>query len=204
MLTDRKWDKLLSPPTLIDPDIVKEFYANAMPKYTINAYLGNPLTLPPPEDPTIHTLCEYGRKEEKEWDHDEIVNDILFPGKSHVSTTPKAVTHLIWHICKGGEVNVARIIFRELKHVALSGLTHKATKLSFLGFIMGLVQSQSVQIVGPFSETLVGSMDDKFLKGLAKTVAEGLSDPTSSIPHQELEILESDMPQQEPPQHLEP
>ena len=49
--------------------------------------------------------------------------------KSHVSTTPKAVTPLIWHICKGGEVDVARIISRELKHVALSGLTHKATKL---------------------------------------------------------------------------
>jgi len=90
MLTDRKWDKLLSPPTLIDPDIVKEFYANAMPvcdqrdmdaqfshttfvrgktivfdRDTINDYLGNPLTLPPSEDPTVPTLCEYGRKEEE-------------------------------------------------------------------------------------------------------------------------------------------
>jgi len=82
--------------------------------------------------------------------------------KSHVSTTPKVVTPLIWHICKGGEVDVARIIFRELKHVALSGLTHKATKLSFPGFIMGLVQSQGVQIAVPFNETIVGPIDDKF------------------------------------------
>jgi len=90
MFTDRKWDKLLSPPTLIDPNIVKEFYANAMPvcdqrdmdaqfshttfvrgktivfdRDTINDYLGNPLTLPPSEDPTVPTLCEYGRKEEE-------------------------------------------------------------------------------------------------------------------------------------------
>nr|ABN07932.1 hypothetical protein MtrDRAFT_AC151524g44v2 [Medicago truncatula] len=66
MLTDRKWDELLSPPTLIDPDIVKEFNANVVPECdkmdmdaqfsyttyvrgqtilfdrdTINAYLGN-------------------------------------------------------------------------------------------------------------------------------------------------------------------
>ena len=123
---------------------------------TINTYLGEPLTLPPSEDPTVPTLCEYGRNEEdNEWDHGMIVRDILLPGKrykkgkgeesttvsyadmtlkaafifkflvhnvwpkSHVSTTPKAVTPLIWHICKGGEVDVSRIISRELKHVAL-------------------------------------------------------------------------------------
>jgi len=123
---------------------------------TINTYLGEPLTLPPSEDPTVPTLCEYGRNEEdNEWDHGMIVRDILLPGKrykkgkgeesttasyadmtlkaafifkflvhnvwpkSHVSTTPKVVTPLIWHICKGGEVDVSRIISRELKHVAL-------------------------------------------------------------------------------------
>ena len=59
--------------------------------------------------------------------------------------------------------------------MALSGLTHKATKLSFPGFIMGLVQSQGVQIAGPFNETIVGPIYDKFLKGLAKIVAERLS-----------------------------
>ena len=97
----------MSPSILINPEIVKEFYANAMPicdvtnmdaqfsyttfvrgktilfdRDTINTYLGNPLTLPPPEDPTIPTLCEYGQKEkDKEWDFDEIVRDILLPGK---------------------------------------------------------------------------------------------------------------------------
>lgn len=263
MLTDRKWDTLLSPTTMIDPDIVREFYANAMPdcekrdmdtqfSYTtfvrgkaihfdrdaINTYLGNPLTLPPPEDPTVPTLCEYGRKEEdKEWDHEEIVRDILLPGrrykrgktddgttasyadmtfeaafihkflvhnvwpKSHVSTTPKAVTPLIWHILKGGEVDVARIISRELKYVALSGLTHKASKMSFPGFIMGLVKSQGVVCTGPFTETLVGPMDDKFLKSLEKAVADKLEEPSSSIPHPE---HEPELPQQEPLQSTEP
>jgi len=264
MLTDRKWDKLLSPPTLIDPDIVKEFYANAMPvcdqrdmdaqfsyttfvrgktivfdRDTINHYLGNPLTLPPSVDPTIPTLCEYGRKEEeKDWDNDEIVRDILLPGrrynkgrmddtttasyadmtfeaafifkflvhnvwpKSHVSTTPKAVTPLVWHICRGGEVDVARIISRDLKHVALSGMAHKASKLSFPGFITGFVRSHGVQIAGPFTEQLVGPIEDRFLKGLARTVAEKLSAPSSSIPHPEHEHEPKlEIPQQEQPQH---
>ena len=106
MLTDRKWDKLLSPPTQIDSDIVKEFYANAMPNCdkkdmdarfsyttfvrgeainfdqdTINTYLGEPLTLPPSEDPTVPNLCEYGiNEEENNWDHAKIVRDILLPG----------------------------------------------------------------------------------------------------------------------------
>jgi len=109
MLTDRKWHKLLSPPTQIDSDIVKEFYANAMPdcdkkdmndrfsyttfvrgktilfdRETINTYLGEPLTLPPFEDPTVPTLCEYGRNEEdNDWDHAKIVRDILLSGKRY-------------------------------------------------------------------------------------------------------------------------
>ena len=122
--------------------------------------------------------------------------------KSHVSTTPKAVTPLVWYICRGGEVDVARIISRELKHVALSGLTHKASKLSFPGFITGFVQSQGVQIAGPFTEPLVGPIDDRFLKGLVRTVAEKLSAPSSSIPHPEPEHEpEPEISQQEQPQH---
>jgi len=91
----------MSPTTQINTDIVKEFYANAMQtcdkkdmeaqftyttmvrgttihfdRDTINTYLDNPLTLSPPEDPTIPTLCEYGQKEEDdEWDHNVIQRD---------------------------------------------------------------------------------------------------------------------------------
>ena len=224
MITSRKWDKLLTPPININSDIVKEFYANAMPlcdkrdmdtrftyttmvqgktihfdRDTINAYLDNPLELPPPEDPTIPTLCEYGRKEEaRAWNHNRIVRDILLPGKrynrgkneepttanfsdmtleaaiifqflvhnvvprSHVTTTPTSATPLIWHIIRGGEVDVARIISDQLKHVALSGLLHKATKLSFPGFIMGLVHAQDVQIPA-CDEKIKGVVSDRYI-----------------------------------------
>jgi len=79
---------------------------------------------------------------------------------------------------------------------------HEASKLSFPGFITGFVQSQGVQIAGPFTEQLVGLIDDRFLKGLPRTVAKKLSAPSSGIPHPEPEHEpEPEIPQQEQPQH---
>jgi len=244
--------KTYEPPTLINADIVKEFYANAMPtcdkkdmeaqfsfttmvrgiiihfdQDTINTYLVSPLTLKPSEDPTQPNLCGYGQKEEdKDWNHAEIVRDILLSGKrynkgrsddstttnfgdmtlkaaiifkflvhnvwpkNHVTTTSKAVTPLIWHILKGGEVDVARIISRELRHVALSGLTLKLTKLSFPGFIMRLVQALGVQIPGPFGERLVGPIDDKYILSHIKLMERKLAASASSIPDPEPEAPE--------------
>jgi hypothetical protein len=215
---------------------------------TINAYLGNPLTLPPPEDPIIPTLCEYGQKEEdKEWDHEQIQRDILFPGKSynrgksneyttanvsdmtleaamlfqfivhnvwpksHVTTTPVAVTPLIWHILKGREVDVARIISNQLRYIALSGLLHKATKLGFPGFIMGLVRHQGVQIPEPFSEKITGAINDRYIHNHAQKLAGIIPhDPEPAHEHEpELEPeqehdqeIPHDIPQQQDiPQH---
>jgi len=206
MITSRKWDKLITPETRINSDIVKEFYANAMPMcvkhdlvaqftYTtmvrgttirfdrdkINTYLGEPLELPPPEDPTEPSLCRYGQNErDNAWNHAQIQREILLPGKrynrgrtneatianfsdmtleatiifqflvhnvlpkSHVTTSPISATPLLWHILRGGEVDVARIISEQLKHVALSGLVGKATKLFFPGFIKGLVNDRYI------------------------------------------------------------
>jgi len=51
---------------------------------TINAYLDNPLDLPPSEDPIVPTLCEYGlREENKGWNHDLIQREILLLGKRY-------------------------------------------------------------------------------------------------------------------------
>jgi len=83
--------------------------------------------------------------------------------RSHVTTTPIAVTPLIWHIIRGGEVDVAWIISDQLKHVALSGLLHKATKLSFPGFIIGLVRDQGVQIPEPRDEKIEGLVNDRYI-----------------------------------------
>lgn len=75
MIEKRKWQKLCTPPTNLNYEIVREFYANAIPvEYlpysfmtmvrrreisfscdAINAYLGNSLTL------KDEALCEYGK-----------------------------------------------------------------------------------------------------------------------------------------------
>lgn len=226
MITSRKWDKLLTPETQINPDIVREFYANALPncektemdarftytsfvrgtnvrfdRDTINTYLGNPLELDPPEDPTIPTLCAYGEMErDKDYSFRQIARDILLPGKtynkgkksqeyttanfrdmkleagiifqflvhnvvprSHVTTTPMAALPLLWHILQGGQVDVARIISDQMKHVALCGFIGKITKLSFPGLLMGLLKDQGVIIPEPRTEKLKGVVDDRYI-----------------------------------------
>jgi hypothetical protein len=51
---------------------------------TINTYLGNPLELDPPEDPTVPTLCAYGEMErDKDYSFRQIARDILLPGKTY-------------------------------------------------------------------------------------------------------------------------
>jgi hypothetical protein len=74
-----------------------------------------------------------------------------------------SVAPLIWHILRGGEVDVARIISDQLRHIVLNGLAHKATKLGFPGFIMGLVHHQGVQIPEPCDEKIKGSLVQKTL-----------------------------------------
>ena len=204
---------------------------------TINAYLDNPLDLPPSEDPTVPTLCEYGlREENKAWNHDLIQREILLPSKrynrgkneepttanfsdmtleaaiifqflvhnvvprSHVTTTPTSITPLIWHIIRGGEVDVARIISDQLKHVVLSGLLHKATKLSFPGFIMGLVCAQGVQIPA-CDEKIMGLVNDRYIHHHAQKIAAGMQPQPEPEPEHELEL---EIPQQEQPQHPGP
>jgi hypothetical protein len=62
-------------------------------------------------------------------------------------------------------VDVASIISRELKHVALGGVAGLDTRLAFLGFIMGLLRHHEVPVTKPFSEELVSPIDDKYILG---------------------------------------
>jgi hypothetical protein len=90
MFTKRKWDKLLTPETEINTDLVREFYCNAVPdaspatidetfswtsyvrgkqipfdRDSINAFLDNACVLEPSPDPTIPPLCTYARRNAK-------------------------------------------------------------------------------------------------------------------------------------------
>lgn len=244
----------MTPETQVDPDIVREFYANAMPTcdksemdarftYTsfvrgvnvrfdrdaISTYLGNPLELDPPEDPTVPTLCAYGvRERDHDYDFSQIATDILLPRKSynrgkksrelktanfrdmkleagimfqflvhnvvprsHVTTTPMAALPLLWHILQGGEVDIARIISDQMKHVALCGYIGKITKLSFPGLIMGLLKDQGVNITETRVEKIKGVVDDRYIELHSQRLA-------GVIPHEpEPEHDQEDTQQQE-------
>src|SRR4051812_3866601 len=91
----RRWDILLQPITRINVDIVREFYANAMPtedaKYVrktvvrgrvisfnraaISSYLGDPLALP-------ENGCEYARiHRARQWNMDEVAETLSFESR---------------------------------------------------------------------------------------------------------------------------
>jgi len=56
---------------------------------------------------------------------------------------------------------------------------------------MGLVRDQGVQIPGPFGETIVGPIDDKYIRTLATQVERKLAGPQ---PDPEPEIPREDAP----------
>lgn len=98
IIEKKKWKKLCTPPTNLNYEIVREFYANDIPvedqpysfitmvirtrisfsRDAINTYLGNPLTL---ED---GMLCEYGKRLARGGWNIELVKDALvLPRKSY-------------------------------------------------------------------------------------------------------------------------
>ncbi|KEH25675.1 hypothetical protein MtrunA17_Chr6g0462331 [Medicago truncatula] len=99
IICTRKWEILVNPPTLLNYDIIREFYANSIPtdpdedfsfttfvrgrtirfdRNAINAYLGNPLNLPD------NQLCAFHEKQTKgDWNHEEIAQGIFREGKTY-------------------------------------------------------------------------------------------------------------------------
>jgi hypothetical protein len=131
----RRWQTLVNPHPKINVDIVREFYANALPiddedgsvsernfAYTtfvrgrrlrfdreaINTYLGNPMPLRDPND-----LCEFHRKQNSgNWDHEEIQRMILKEGKSYVKSTAGRP-----HLARKSDMTTpAQVILRLILH----------------------------------------------------------------------------------------
>ena len=98
-------------------------------------------------------------------------------------------------------MDVAQVISEQLKHVALSGIIGKATKLSFPGLIMGLVKDQGVQIPKPRTEKIKGVVNDRYIYNHSQKIVGAL--PHDPEPEQEPEIPQEDLPQHDIPQHLD-
>jgi hypothetical protein len=88
--------------------------------------------------------------------------------KSHTSSSTLKVTPLIWYILSGGEVDIARIIARELKKIVISGRNEPSCKLAFPGLIVRLVLNAKICIPPPVHEELKGPIDDAFIDNLEK------------------------------------
>lgn len=99
IIQERKWETLVTPHPHINTEIVREFYANAMPvegeefsyttfirgrvinfdRQSINDYLGKPYTLRRPDD-----LCPFHLQQNRgNWDHKQIQETIMKPGKGY-------------------------------------------------------------------------------------------------------------------------
>ncbi|XP_058742285.1 uncharacterized protein LOC131614745 [Vicia villosa] len=94
IIATRKWDTLVEPPSYLNYDVIREFYANDLPfdeepftfttmvrgrnlkfdQDTINEYFGNPFTLREGDK------CEFTRHLKCHWDIDTISGSILLEG----------------------------------------------------------------------------------------------------------------------------
>jgi hypothetical protein len=135
---DRKWNKLIYPHTEINTDLVKEFYSNAVPdsspttladafswtsfvrgkeipfdRDSLNAFLNNAFDLEPSPDPTVPTLCAYGKRNAKgNWKFEQIERDIMLKGRYFVRNDKGEIRHALTK-----EMNAkASVVFQFLVH----------------------------------------------------------------------------------------
>ncbi|GAU47732.1 hypothetical protein TSUD_386910 [Trifolium subterraneum] len=211
------WTKLMDPERYVHPELVREFYANALPtdrsqsfpymttvrgrhirfdRDAINDFLGKPYTRDGEDD-----LCDYAATLARgNWDVPGMTELLLLPGRnliygkfglpvrakgedltplarlallfilhnviprSHISDATMPTLGLIYSFYKGYQVDIAKIISKELKDAVLSG-TEKRTRPSMLPFpalIMGLIREARVVFSANFHDPL-GTIDDPHL-----------------------------------------
>ncbi|KAL5072813.1 hypothetical protein RYX36_011797, partial [Vicia faba] len=100
----RKWGVLLTPPTELNFDIIREFYANATPI----------------EDPVHFKRCDMNTKVQL------YATLLLYNIKSgsHTSTIPIYISFLLYYMIKGWRIDVARMISNKIRRIVISGHSH--------------------------------------------------------------------------------
>ncbi|GAU41288.1 hypothetical protein TSUD_349280 [Trifolium subterraneum] len=212
------WTKLMDPERYVHPELVREFYANALPtdrsqpfpymttvrglhirfdRDAINDFLGKPYTRDGEDD-----LCDYAATLARgNWDVPGMTELLLLPGRnliigkyalpvrakgedltplarlallfilhnviprSHISDATMPTLGLIYSFYKGYQLDIAKIISKELKDAVLSG-TEKKTRPNMLPFpalIMGLIREARVVFSANFHDPL-GTIDDQHVE----------------------------------------
>ncbi|KAL5073863.1 hypothetical protein RYX36_012847, partial [Vicia faba] len=119
----RKWGVLLTPPTELNFNIIREFYAN--PVHFKRRDMNTKAQL-------YATLLLYNIKP-----------------RSHTSTIPIDTTFLLYYTIKGCKIDVAQNISNEIQKIAISGHSHGnkiAMTLGFPTLITGLCRQVGVDI----------------------------------------------------------
>ncbi|KAL5100519.1 hypothetical protein RYX36_004846 [Vicia faba] len=169
----RKWGVLLNPPTELNFDIIREFYANAIliedvcysycsfmrgrvisfDRNSVSQYLNHPLTLQRGElfsyqkrwKPVHFKTCDMNTKTQL---YATLLLYNIKP-RSHTSAIPIDSAYLLHCMIKWCKINVAHVISNEIRKIAISGHTHgnKAPMtLAFLALITGLCRKTGVDI----------------------------------------------------------
>jgi hypothetical protein len=140
MFAERKWNKLLVPYTEINTDLVKEIYCNSLPdsspttladtfsfttfvrgkqipfdRDVINDFLYNAMELETSPDPTVPTLCAYGKRNAKgNWKFEQIERDIMLKGRNFIRNAKGETRHALYP-----DMNAkASVVFQFLVHNA--------------------------------------------------------------------------------------
>lgn len=94
-----------------------------------------------------------------------VLNLILYNirPKSHLSSTTLDVTPLLYFILSDRQVDIARVIAKELNTVALNGVIGGKCLLSFPGLIMGLCKKEKVAIPSHGYEEIANPIDDTYI-----------------------------------------
>ena len=168
MFTSRKWTKLISPYTKINHDLLKEFYANAVTdaspttmadtfsfttfvrgkiirfdRDAINDFLGNPLTLPESEEPTVPTLCPYGEKNRQgNWNFRKIEKDILLKDRRFIKNAAGKLQKALY-----ADMNAnASVVFKFLVHNVVPKSHTSDTTMKIVPLIWSIVKGMEVDI----------------------------------------------------------
>ncbi|AES78770.2 hypothetical protein MTR_7g045330 [Medicago truncatula] len=135
LLTDQGWGRLLQPITELNAELVREFYANALPANLTEPFVFETFFI-------LHNVKP----------------------NSHLSDCTVDVCPLIYYILKGIKVDIARTIAWELRLVTLQGKGEPKTRLAFPGLIMGLIKDSRMKMPTAVHEKIRNPIDDDFIR----------------------------------------
>ncbi|KAL5059612.1 hypothetical protein RYX36_031216 [Vicia faba] len=195
----RKWGVLLTPPTELNFDIVREFYSNTMPiedkrvaskKWNLDL-VGETLALTPNHGFFLNASnwlvhfkrCDMNTKEQLYatlWLYN-------IKPKSQTSTIHTDTSCLLYYMIKGWKIDMANVISNEILKITISGHSHgnKTTMtLRFPALITGLCRKAWVDIPNMDTKRISSVVNEDYVlrHSVPKLTGEGAPQPYAHAP----------------------